>query len=154
MEITVDLAELIERGGIVLDVEGFEPSEIYSKVCSLISIPTGLSPDELCGELCAREKVLSTAVGFGFALPHPRRPIVKNESESKIVVIYPKEKLDMKAPDSRLVYCMFLILSSSTQAHLQVLGKLANLFRNVEFRKVMENKPSVKEICDCIRTLG
>ncbi len=149
----VDLAALIHRGGVFFDVEGSTPEEIYKKISSMIQIPDGLSAEQIYNALCAREQVLSTAVGNGIALPHARASIVKDEADQKICVVYLKNPIDMQAPDEREVYVMFVLLTQNSQAHLKVLTELAGLFRNLRFRKALETHASEAEILSLIREL-
>ncbi len=149
----VDLAALIHRGGVFFDVEGNTPEEIYKKISEMIQIPDGLSAEQIYNALCAREKVLSTAVGNGIALPHARASIVKDEADQKICVVYLKKPIDMQAPDEREVYVMFVLLTQNSQAHLKVLTELAGLFRNLRFRKALETHASEAEILSLIREL-
>ena len=149
----VDLAALIHRGGVFFDVEGSTPEEIYKKISSMIQIPDGLSAEQIYNALCAREQVLSTAVGNGIALPHARASIVKDEADQKICVVYLKNPIDMQAPDEREVYVMFVLLTQNSQAHLKVLTALAGLFRNLRFRKALETHASEAEILSLIREL-
>ena len=62
-----DIAELIHRGGIFFDVEGSTPEEIYANISKKIKLPEDMTAEQVCSALCAREKVLSTAVGNGIA---------------------------------------------------------------------------------------
>ena len=149
----VDLAALIHRGRVFFDVEGSTPEEIYKKISSMIQIPDGLSAEQIYNALCAREQVLSTAVGNGIALPHARASIVKDEADQKICVVYLKNPIDMQAPDEREVYVMFVLLTQNSQAHLKVLTELAGLFRNLRFRKALETHASEAEILSLIREL-
>ncbi len=149
----VDLAALIHRGGVFFDVEGSTPEEIYKKISSMIQIPDGLSAEQIYNALCAREQVLSTAVGNGIALPHARASIIKDESDQKICVVYLKNPIDMQAPDEREVYVMFVLLTQNSQVHLKVLTALAGLFRNLRFRKALETHASEAEILSLIREL-
>ena len=107
----VDLAKLIHRGGVFKNVEGNTPQEIYAKICKMIDLPEGMSSDQVYKALCDREEVLSTAVGNGIALPHARSPIMRDESEQRICVVYLKNPIDMKAPDEREVFVMFVLLA-------------------------------------------
>ncbi|MBO4533214.1 MAG: PTS sugar transporter subunit IIA [Treponema sp.] len=150
---SVDLAALIHRGGVFFDVEGNTPEEIYKKISGMIQIPDSLSAEQIYNALCAREQVLSTAVGNGIALPHARASIVKEEAEQKICVVYLKNPIDMQAPDEREVYVMFVLLTQNSQAHLKVLTELAGLFRNLRFRKALETHASEAEILSLIREL-
>ena len=149
----VDLPAFIHRGGVFFDVEGTTPEEIYQKISGMIEIPDVLPADQICSALCAREKVLSTAVGNGIALPHARASIVKDPEQQKICVVYLKNPIDMQAPDEREVYVMFVLLTQNSQVHLKVLTGLAGLFRNLRFRKALEAHAGEAELLSLIREL-
>lgn len=154
METNCDIARLIHNGGIYTDVEGKTPAEIFEKVSKMIDLPDGTTSELIYNSLCAREKVLSTAVGNGIALPHARTPIVKNDTDQKICVVYLKEPIDMNAPDERDVFVMFILLTSNSQFHLKVLSSLAGLFRDVKFRKALENHADEATLLPMIRELA
>ena len=122
----------------MLGQEGSTPKEIYENVSKMMELPEGITPEFLTSALCAREDVLSTAVGNGIALPHARAPIMKEEKDQRICVVYLKKPLDMKAPDERSVFVMFVLLTHNSQIHLKVLSSLAGLFRSARFRKALE----------------
>ena len=128
----MDLASLISKGG-VFTVEGSSTTEIYEKVCKLIKFPESITSDAVFNALCAREKIMSTAVGNGIALPHASVPIIKEEEEQRVCVVYLKEPLDMNAPDEMKVHTMFVILTQNRQTHLQVLSRLVSLLRDTSF---------------------
>lgn len=148
-----NIADLIHKGGIYKDVEGSTPEEVYNNVSKMINLPDGMTSEQVYNALCAREKVLSTAVGNGIALPHARSPIMKNEEDQRICVVYLKNPIDMKAPDERLVYVMFILLTQNSQIHLQVLSGLAGLFRSLRFRKALESKIEEVELLSLVREL-
>ena len=148
-----DIAGLIHKGGIFRDVEGSTPEEVYRNISKMIKLPEGMTDEEIYNALCAREKVLSTAVGNGIALPHARSPIMKEAEDQQICVVYLKEPIDMKAPDERHVYVMFVLLTQNSQIHLQVLSGLAGLFRSLRFRKALESKVDEAELLSLIREL-
>jgi PTS system nitrogen regulatory IIA component len=148
-----DLPVLIHRGGVFFDVEGTSPQEIYKNISEQIEKPEGVTSDLIYNALCAREQVLSTAVGNGIALPHARASIIKSEENQKICVVYLKNPIDMQAPDEREVFVMFVLLTSNSQVHLKVLTELAGLFRNLRFRKALESHAGEAEILSLIREL-
>ncbi len=154
MENEVDIARLIHKGGIFKDVEGTTPEEIYAKISKMIDLPEEMTSEQVCEALCAREKVLSTAVGNGIALPHARSPIMKEENDSRICVVYLKNPIDMKAPDERYVYVMFVLLIHNPQVHLKVLSSLAGLFRSAQFRKALEEQASEMTLASLIKELA
>ncbi len=149
----VDLPVLIHRGGVFFDIEGNTPQDIYKSISEKIEKPEGVTSDLIYNALCAREQVLSTAVGNGIALPHARASIIKNEDDQKICVVYLKKPIDMQAPDERDVFVMFVLLTHNSQVHLKVLTELAGLFRNLRFRKALEAHASEAELLSLIREL-
>ena len=120
----------------------------------MIDLPEGLSSDDVYNALCAREEVLSTAVGNGIALPHARSPIMKKESEQRICVVYLKNPIDMKAPDEREVFVMFILLAHNSQIHLKVLSSLASLFRDPKFKKALELRSDEAVLASIIKELA
>ena len=153
-EETVDLAQLIHRGGVFKNVEGSTPQEIYAKVCKMIDLPAGMTSETVYEALCAREEVLSTAVGNGIALPHARSPIMKTEADQRICVVYLKNPIDMKAPDEREVFVMFILLAHNSQIHLKVLSSLAALFRDPKFKKALELRSDEAVLASIIKELA
>jgi PTS system nitrogen regulatory IIA component len=147
-----DLTSLISKGG-VFTVEGSSTTEIYEKVCKLIKFPESITSDAVFNALCAREKIMSTAVGNGIALPHASVPIIKEEEEQRVCVVYLKEPLDMNAPDEMKVHTMFVILTQNRQTHLQVLSRLVSLLRDTSFLKLLENQANGVALIEKIREL-
>ena len=147
-----DLTSLISKGG-VFTVEGSSTTEIYEKVCKLIKFPESITSDAVFNALCAREKIMSTAVGNGIALPHASVPIIKEEDEQRVCVVYLKEPLDMNAPDEMKVHTMFVILTQNRQTHLQVLSRLVSLLRDTSFLKLLENQANGVDLIEKIREL-
>ena len=151
---TIDIATLIHRGGILYDVEGRTPQSIYAKVSRMIDLPQDMSADQVYEALCARENVLSTAVGNGIALPHARAPIMKSEEDQRICVVYLKEPINMGAPDDKPVTTMFVLLTYNSQVHLKVLSSLAGLFRNSRFREALNNRANEAVLSALIKELA
>ena len=148
----MDLTSLISKGG-VFTVEGSSTTEIYEKVCNLIKFPESITSDAVFNALCAREKIMSTAVGNGIALPHASVPIIKEEEEQRVCVVYLKEPLDMNAPDEMKVHTMFVILTQNRQTHLQVLSRLVSLLRDTSFLKLLENQANGVDLIEKIKEL-
>ena len=148
---TFEVESLVGRGEVLGNVTGGTLEEIFKSICSKAKLPQGLEADAVVTELMDREKVLSTAVGNGIAIPHPRKPLFSREEDSMIVVAYLNQPLDMQAPDVKKVYVMFILLSSSSQFHIKALANLAKLIKNEEFRKGLQVKPPKEQLLELIR---
>lgn len=141
-----NLKKLLKKGGILENVEGSNPEEIYKVVCDSLDLPASVSKETVFNALCSREKIMSTAIGNGIALPHASAPVIKEEDQQRIVIVYLKNPLDMNAPDERGVYVMFVILTQNRQVHLEILSSLVEIFGKVQFRKLLESKAGLDEI--------
>ena len=147
------LGGLIRNGGVFADVDGKTPKEIFTAVCSGLEFPEGFDKEALITELVEREKILSTAVGNGIAIPHPRKSMVQEDSDQRLIVCYLKKPLDMSAPDERKVTVMFILLTKSTQFHLQTLSDLAKLIHQEDFRKFLDTKPNMDSLIEKINSM-
>jgi len=153
MNLEFDIAGLIHKGGVYDNVEGTTAEEVYKKISTMIPLPSEMTAESVYNALAAREHVLSTAVGDGIALPHARAPIMKTENDQQICIVYLKNPIDMKAPDERKVFVMFVLLTFNSQSHLKILSKLVTLFRKPQFRKLLEKHAGEAELLNAIREL-
>lgn len=149
-----DIVKLLRKGGVFFNVEGNSPQEIYAKISKMIDLPDCMTSEQVYNALCAREEILSTAVGNGIALPHARSPIMTSEEDQRICVVYPKNPIDMAAPDERNVFVMFVLLTYNPQVHLKILSSLANLFRNARFKKALEDRADEATLSALIQELA
>lgn len=147
------LCDLIMKGGVYSDVEGSCVDEIFEALCQRAQMPSNVEAGFLKAELSEREKILSTGVGHGVAIPHPRKSILSDEKDQRIIVCYPKTPVDMFSPDGLKVSVMFVLLTKSTQIHFGCLANLAKLVHSVEFRHFIETKPDAKGLSDKILEL-
>lgn len=144
----VNIGDLILRGGVIGNVDADTPFEVYEQIKTKIRLPKSVTPDILQEGLSARERVLSTAVGRGIALPHCRDILLTGSDEQQITVVYLKEPIDMNAPDGRKVDTMFVLLTSNSQSHLQVLSRLAGLIKDDSFVELLRSRASAEELAD------
>lgn len=135
------IAALIERGGVYHDLEGNDTASVFKSILERVSFPVSVDRLEVIKALLEREKVLSTAVGGGIALPHPKHPLIKSRDEECIIVCFLKQPVSMNAPDGRPVNVLFILLSSSQISHIQTLTTLAKIFRKDDFKRILSTKP-------------
>lgn len=102
----MNLAQMIRRGG-VMNVDANDVFEVYEQICPKMSLPDSVTAAQLYEGLCRREKVMSTAVGHGIALPHCRDVILKDDESQQITVVYLKNPIDMNAPDGKKSFGAF-----------------------------------------------
>ncbi len=148
MEDAVKIGDFIKRGGVINSIDANTPFEVYEQLRTKITLPPKVDRAFFYQGLCAREKIMSTAVGRGIALPHCRDMFLVGEGEQQITVVYLKEPIDMNAPDGRKVDTMFVLLTSNSQNHLQALSRLAALIKDDSFVELLRNRASADELVE------
>ena len=146
LENEATIQTLLKNGGVFYNVKGDRLEVIFKSIISKINFPENFDTNKLCEELCHREELMSTAVGNGMAIPHPRYPLLTNDKDQKLVVCFLDKPVMMNPPDMRPVYVFFILLTSNTKTHLKMLSQLAFLFQKPEFRHLLEQKPSEEEL--------
>ncbi|MCQ2613287.1 MAG: PTS sugar transporter subunit IIA [Treponemataceae bacterium] len=144
------VSELIERGELVSDVQGSTIMEAFEDLVKKVTLPENITKETLLSELKQREQLISTAVGNGFAIPHPRYSLLKNSEDERIIVAWLKEPLAMNSPDMRPVSVLFLLLSANSGSHMDALSNLAFLFQKNEFKSLMQSVPQKSELLEKI----
>jgi PTS system nitrogen regulatory IIA component len=122
------ISRTINEKRMLLDMKATTVEEALGELCTPI-IQNGLLMDlrDLRERLSAREKLLSTGMGQGLALPHPRDPIPTLREPAVIVVGRSKQGIDFNSVDHEPVHLFFLICCQNIQTHLLVMGRLADL---------------------------
>ncbi|MDR0450205.1 MAG: PTS sugar transporter subunit IIA [Treponema sp.] len=144
------LAALIERGGVFYDIPGANPEKILTELISRLSGKTA-PPGELLKAVLEREALMSTGIGGGIALPHPRNPVITDENRQFVAVAFPESPADWKALDGKAVHTALLIVSAGARLHLRTLSKINFLCRQEEFLELLQNRAPKETI---IRFIG
>jgi len=147
----IDIAGLIERGGVFFNVRGDSPESVIGELIRTARLPEKLDKKALLTAILERESLMPTAAGYGIAIPHPRTPMMTAPEDERIIVGYAREGIDYRALDKKPVFAVFIILSSAQKDHLQILSQLSFLFHDTEFRKTLETRPSTEELCAVIK---
>ena len=103
----------------------------------------------IADRLLAREKLGSTALGHGVAIPHGRCPEV---TSAIAAVLKLREGVDFDAPDGKPVDLVvgLLVPEECTDGHLQLLAQLAELFSQPEIRERLRGSVSAGDVVDLL----
>ncbi|MCN4144102.1 MAG: PTS IIA-like nitrogen regulatory protein PtsN [Thiohalomonas sp.] len=104
-----------------------------------------LSTNKVFETLINRERLGSTGIGHGVALPHGR---LSECTDTIGIFISLSTGVDYDAIDKEPVKLLFALLvpEHSTEEHLQILAKLAEFFRNKENRQILNNASSPESV--------
>lgn len=108
-----------------------------------------LSPDETFDKLLERERLGSTGLGHGIALPHAR---VNGIEKAYGAFIQLETSVDFDAIDNQPVDLIFglLVPESATKEHLQLLAQLASMFSNSGFCEKLRQATRPEEVMQLI----
>ncbi|MDR2245868.1 MAG: PTS sugar transporter subunit IIA [Treponema sp.] len=145
------LIPLIKRGGIVSGVPGTTPGEVIAHVIDAIPSPA-IDRGLLLRAVLEREALMSTAIGCGIALPHPRNPPVTERDEQFVLIAFLEQPVDWNSLDGAPVHTAILIVSASPKLHLRSLSQLNFFCRQDNFRLLLKNRASPEEIIAVIQS--
>jgi len=89
---------------------------------------------------------MSTAIGKGIAIPHPREPMIQNPGEQSISLCFLDSKIDYNSLDGEYVSILFFILSSNPKNHLELLYKIIFLCHQKDFIALLQRQALRNEI--------
>jgi len=144
----LSLREAIERGGIHLRVPGATADEVLEAVTKLPGIPDGVDRSLLRELLVGREALTSTGIGGGFAIPHPRDPLVMQVRQPIVLACFLEHPVDFHAIDEAPVRVLFTLLSPSIRAHLQILARLTYALHDTALLKLLQKPAAPEAILD------
>lgn len=145
-----NLTRLIRNGGIYHDMPGTTVQAVLHNAIAAIQTPPHISKEDLFAALMNREKMMSTAIGRGIAIPHPRNPIITNIEDACVALCFLKNSLDFGALDGLPVHALFIPLTSSTHRHLEVLSKISYLCQLSDFLQLLQ-KQAAEDIISFIQ---
>ncbi len=146
----VFLFSLLNKGGIFFGIEGKDIRSVIKNSVKNIRIPQGLSGEYVVSTLLEREEMMPTAIGKGFAIPHPRNPIVSDTESESVSLCVLKNKIDFGALDGLPVNAIFIVLCANARRHLEILSKISYLCQQDEFCKMFKKPGFEKEILEYI----
>ena len=130
------IAPLLSLDTTLLDLSFSSKKKLFEHAADLFSQTHGLKSTDIFTSLFERERLGSTALGYGIAIPHGRIKGLKDACGALYRLSTP---LDFDAPDNQPVSLCFILLvpKDANERHLQILGELAQLFGDEAMRTRM-----------------
>jgi nitrogen PTS system EIIA component len=127
------IAELLPAANVVLDVDVADKPALFARLGALFAASAGLQAATVAHSLTVREKLGSTGLGQGIAIPHGRLRGLKAAQGAFLRLAHP---IAFDAPDGKPVSQLFVLLvpEHATDQHLQLLSELAQMFSERTFR--------------------
>ena len=130
------VAKLLAPANVVTDLQVSSKKRLFEQVGLLFENHDGLARSLVFDSLFARERLGSTGLGQGVAIPHGR---IKGLKEALGAFIRLAQPIPFDAPDGAPVTLIFVLLvpEKATEKHLQILSELAQMFSDRALRETM-----------------
>ena len=124
---------------------------LLEKLSLLLSKSSGISTDEIFTGLYEREKLGSTSVGNGVAIPHARIKGIDYPFVSIIILNNPIDFDNIDNLDVDIVVCL-IVPTEETENHLALLACLSEILDNISNRKRLRSARNSEEILHCLES--
>ncbi|MBN2121338.1 MAG: PTS sugar transporter subunit IIA [Candidatus Omnitrophica bacterium] len=104
------------------------------------------SQENLLIHLKQREQMLSTGVGNGIAIPHPRNPSDSLFTKAAVIIARTRKGINFDSFDGRNVFLFFMPCSPDVVIHLKLLSKIAKLLEKKDIFKDFMNAETAEDI--------
>ncbi len=140
------VSELLNPGVIISDLKGNKKEEVINELIDLFREDTRVEDvEKVRSAVLDREKIMSTGVGKGFAIPHG-----KTNSITDIIAAFGKTKnpIDYEALDNQPVHLVFLLVGKENlvSKHIKLLSRISRMMNKDDFRNRLLDAGSAEEI--------
>jgi len=145
------ISDILTEDLVVSHLKGTSKEEIIDAMVDLVATsPKVLDKAKVREAIFDREKIMSTGVGNGFAIPHG-----KTDAVTEIVAAFAvtEREIDYDSLDEKPVRLVFLLVGKDNLVgpHIKLLSRISRLMNKEEFRTQLLSTGSAKEILDLFR---
>jgi len=144
------LSDILNQNHVIPDLKAQDKKGVLAELVDVIvsSDPT-LDKNSLVKVLLERERLGSTGIGDGVAIPHGKFQGLKHP-----IISFGRSRkgLDFDAMDGEAVFLFFLLVApeDSASIHLKALAKIAKIIKSRSFRNVLMQVPTREEVYQTI----
>lgn len=145
------IGDILTEDMVVTGLEGTSKDEIIDAMIDLVAkSPKVVNKERVREAIFEREKIMSTGVGNGFAIPHG-----KTDAVTDIVAAFAvtAEPIDYQSLDEKPVRLVFLLVGKDNMVgpHIKLLSRISRLMNKEEFRKRLTELKTPHEILDSFK---
>ena len=132
------LAAILPSEQVLVDVEATSKKRAFEEAGLLFEQAQGINRALVAESLFARERLGSTGLGHGVAIPHGR---IKGLKSPMAAVFRLAQPIGFDAPDEQPVTLMIFLLvpEASTQKHLEILSEIAEMLSDANLRERLKS---------------
>lgn len=143
------LLDILRNEAIIPELRAKHKKGVLEELCRAAAAQEGLEAGSLLEVLLEREKLGSTGIGEGIAIPHG-----KTEKINKLLMACgrSREGVDFESMDGKPTHLFFLLIAPEQTAglHLKALAKISRLLKDQSFREELMASSGAPEIFELI----
>ena len=143
------LSTVLDQHSFYYDCD-FDREHYIGQMVNLIDFKMNVDKGIIVQLLQSREEMMSTAIGNGIGLPHPRIPLMVGRDKPLLAFFFLKNPLDLNAIDEQPVHTIILLISQTIKQHLSLLAHLSYLLLNDQLRTALKERKSYTDILSII----
>jgi PTS system nitrogen regulatory IIA component len=147
----MQVAELLDLDRISCNTQSASKKRVLEQLSQLLAAnQESLSQNQVFDSLLSRERLGSTGLGHGVAIPHGR---IKQSKQTLAAFIKLQQGVDFDATDNQPVDLLFALLvpEEATEEHLQLLAQLARMFSDEKLVKQLRASSDARSLLTIIR---
>ena len=139
------IAKLLPPSNILVDLDVTSKKRMFEQAGLLFENNQGVARSLVFDSLFSRERLGSTGLGQGVAIPHGR---IKGLKEAVGAFVRLAQPVPFDAPDGTPVHLVFLLLvpEQATDQHLRILSELAQMLSDRDLRERLSTDRDAAEI--------
>ncbi len=139
------LASILPAAQVLVHVDATSKKRAFEEIGLLFENLHGLNRALVTDSLFARERLGSTGLGHGVAIPHGR---IKGLKAPMAAVLQLAQPIGFDAPDEQPVSLLIFLLvpEAATQKHLEILSEIAELLSDADLRGKMAASATAGEL--------
>lgn len=145
------ISRLLVPENVKVDLAVSSKKRLFEQVGLMFEESDGIERDKVFDSLFARERLGSTGLGEGVAIPHGR---IKGLKEPRAAVVRLETPLPFDAPDGEPVKLLVVLLvpENANEEHLEILSELAELLSDESIRESMMTQDDTGQIHQALST--
>ncbi|MFZ9346410.1 MAG: PTS IIA-like nitrogen regulatory protein PtsN [Burkholderiaceae bacterium] len=139
------ISQLLPLTNVMIGLEASSKKRVFEQAGLLFENNQGIARVKVFDSLFARERLGSTGLGEGIAIPHGR---IKGLKEAVAALVRLSEPVAFDAPDGKSVSLLVFLLvpEQATQQHLEILSELAEMLSDRPMRDALLTEADPKVI--------
>ena len=137
------VSRLLPANHVLLGLDAGSKKRLFEQIGLLFENTRQIPRARVFDSLFDREKLGSTGLGFGVAIPHGR---IRQLKEPVCAFVRTSAPIPFEAPDGAPVNLVFAMLvpEHATEAHLEILSELAQMFSDAELRAALASTEDIQ----------